>query len=306
MKWIIDTDPGVDDAAALIAALNSDLDVLGVTVSYGNVSLQQTLINALRIKDLLNSPVGVYKGASQPLLQAKISAGDIHGNDGLGDLEDWPALQSSVESAGAVEFIRKEAEKHKENLSIITLGPLTNIALALALDRSLSDKISQLIIMGGTIRGEGNTTFVGEFNFVCDPEAAAMVLDSNIPIKLVPWEMTVEAKLLAKDLKTAQSKLAKRFKAMATPLQKRVLKKYNIEGYILSDLIAVALALNPELAIKEADFLMKIETAGNYSRGLSVIDHHNLSNKSPNVTICQGVDVKLVTAIFLQALQKGG
>lgn len=303
MYWMIDTDPGVDDAAAIILFLRSHLKVLGITVVYGNTHLESTLLNALRIKDLLNSSVPVYRGAQRPLLEPRQKATEVHGKDGLGDLE-WPEVRSIPGERSAVEMIIQNSYRYPGQLRILAIGPLTNLALALALDRSLGERIDKLVIMGGTSRAQGNKSITGEFNFVSDPEAAAIVLQSGIPITLVPWETTLLTMIKVEELalEEFQNPLAQTFIKACQPLLKRIKEVTGMEGYILCDLVAAAVAYKEDLILESRQVYGAIELAGKYGRGMLVLDYSGLEGEKPNLTVCQKVDLQQLITVFKGAL----
>lgn len=302
MKWIIDTDPGVDDAAAIIAA-EKGLDVLAWSVVHGNVDLDKALQNALFLKDLLETETPVFSGAESPLLEKRINAASVHGEDGLGDL-DRPAVISRPENEHAVDMILEKSRTYPGEVGLLTLGPLTNIALALGKDRGLVERIGRVVIMGGTSTGRGNTTPVGEFNFAADPEAAAMVLRSGMEITLVPWEPTVEILFPLSELegKLGTGKLARTFLAMCEPFAAFIEKRMGRKGIILSDLVAAAVAIDPQTLLKGANVFAAVETAGQWGRGLTAIDFAGVSGQKPNIKLCLEADRKRVLDILVEGL----
>ena len=184
-KYIIDTDPGTDDAVAFIDALNSpELDVLALTTVGGNASLDDTTRNALDLMDHLGRPdMPVYKGAETPLTGEFPFAYDFHGPGGLSIA--LPVSQSTPRPEPATDYIQKAARNHSGELVILALGPLTNIAQAL-LDRpDLKDRIKELVVMGGAVEVPGNITPYAEFNTYCDPRAANVVFQSGVPVTLI-------------------------------------------------------------------------------------------------------------------------
>ena len=190
MKWIIDTDPGIDDASAIITAVNSGaLDILGITSVHGNVGLNHTTRNALKLVELMGGDVPVYQGTSRPILQQREHAAEYHGENGFGNTS-LPEPGIAPQDQHAVDFIIESTKKHE--VSLLTLGPLTNVALAIAKERELEKRIKQIVMMAGTSRARGNTSPLAEFNIFADPEAAAVVFESGIPIIMVPWETCLD------------------------------------------------------------------------------------------------------------------
>jgi len=302
MKWIIDTDPGVDDAAAIMAA-ERHLEVLAWSIVHGNVDLDQALQNALFLKDLLGTATPVYAGAEAPLLEKRRSAGSVHGSDGLGEIKrDEPRARE--ESQHAVDMIREAGQKYSGELGLLTLGPLTNIALAVAADRSLVKKISQVVIMGGASRAQGNTTVVGEFNFAADPEAAALILKSGLPLVLIPWEPTVDIIFpldeLEKELGTGQ--VARVFLEMCRPFARFIEQKMGVRGVVLSDLVAAAAAIDPGVMLRVEKLFAAVETSGFWGRGLTAIDYSKVSGEKPNVEICLEADSRRIFTLLKEAI----
>lgn len=306
MKWIIDTDPGIDDAAAIITCLQLGLDVVGISAVHGNSPLEDTLRNALRLKDLLHSEVPVYKGCGRAILEPPLNATEVHGKDGLGD-GDWPSLISEAEEEHAVDMLIEQSHVHPGNLSVLAVGPLTNIALALIKDQTLSERLSELVIMGGTSGARGNTTMVGEFNFAADPEAAAVVLQSGIPITLVPWETCFHNLVTLEQLERGgkdalRNPVAEKFLEITAALFERTKHYIGYPGLLLCDLIAAAVILDPDVVTKDAHVYAAVETSGVYGRGLTAIDYAGLSGNEPNVRLILEVDQERLGDLLRKAL----
>ncbi len=188
---LIDTDPGVDDAwAILMAAAAPDIDLAGLTVVGGNVGLAHTLRNARVLVDLIDRPVPVYPGAQRPLLASTGDAAHVHGSDGFGDAQ-LPDPQAPLSTTAAAVAMLELSHSHAGELELIALGPLTNLALALRLDPQLPQRIKRLVVMGGAIDGPGNTTPYAEFNIGFDPEAAEVVFREWPELELVDWSATL-------------------------------------------------------------------------------------------------------------------
>ena len=198
--FLIDTDTASDDAVALIMALRApDVQVDAITVVAGNVGLEQATRNALYTAELCASDVPVHRGAARPLLREIQHAQWFHGRDGLGD-QGYPPPKRAAESNHAVDAIA-EVISANPGIVLVTLGPLTNIALAVSRHPSLVANVSRCVIMGGNTCTEGNVTPAAEFNMWVDPEAARIVLHSGLPIELVGWHLCRgEANLLASDI----------------------------------------------------------------------------------------------------------
>jgi len=283
---IIDTDPGVDDALALVLALRSpELRVEAITVVNGNVSLKRCTQNALRIVEILGLPDSppVVPGADKPLKRAPFSSESIHGRDGLGEisfLKDrsgkhrYPPPHIKPRKMYAPELICEVAARYAGEITLITLGPLTNVALALELDPRLSHNIREIITMGGAYSVPGNVTPAAEFNFYCDPEAARQVIQSGIPVVLVGLDVTRNARLSRHRLLQAAKKRT-RLNRFLQDSTERVMNVYRErEGYHgcpLHDALAVMVAIDRS-SVGTKFVHVDIETDGTLTSGMSVTD----------------------------------
>ncbi len=248
---IIDTDPGIDDALALLLAWGSpEMDVEALTTVAGNVAVDIATRNAFRLLEL-RQPFrvpAVAVGAAAPIDRPLRTATRYHGEDGLGDLPDWPPVAGTPATVGATELIVDAARRHGRRLTLVALGPLTNVALALAADPRALAQIGRLVVMGGAVDVPGNVTPTAEFNMHVDPEAAARVFASGLPIDLVPLDATRQAVLPRERLKAALARrpgrLAERIAAF-TRRGFRVDAERGTSGMILHDPLAVAAAALP-------------------------------------------------------------
>ncbi len=303
MKWIIDTDPGIDDASAIITAINSKaLDMLGISSVHGNVGLNHTTKNALRLVELLGVEVPVYPGASRPIVQKLEHAAEFHGEDGFGNTF-MPDPHTAPESMHAVDFIIESAKNHE--LSLLTLGPLTNVALAIAKERALEKQIRQIVMMAGTSRARGNTSPVAEFNIFADPEAAAVVFDSGIPVTMVPWETCLDSMLGPESVAQVRKSSTKAGKAFAQAMEltvERIKGALGLEGLLLCDLLAACVAIDPTVMTEQVCAKVTVETGGRFSRGLTVIDERMAGGSKPNALICLACDRKKIETMFLDAI----
>ena len=196
-KIIIDTDPGVDDAQAIAFAVSHpDLSLLGLTTVYGNANIDITTNNALLILDKLGCvEIPVAKGLGEPLVQERMPPPDfVHGSDGLGNLNLAKASTKTV-SENAAEFIIRQANEHPGEISLVAVGPLTNIANAVTLDPTLPSKLKELVVMGGTVSELGNVTPLAEANFINDPHAADIVCAYDWPLRIIGLDVTLDIKL---------------------------------------------------------------------------------------------------------------
>jgi len=201
-KIILDTDPGIDDAQAIAFAIaHPDIELLGLTTVFGNATVDITTQNALIILEKFAQPsVPVARGAGEPLQQTRYPApAFVHGEDGLGNL-NLPVPNTSALEETAAQFIVRSANEHPGEISLVAIGPLTNIAQAVALDPKLPSKIKELVIMGGTYKQAGNVTPLAEANFFNDPHAADQVLAHNWPAYVVGLDVTLQTLLSDRDL----------------------------------------------------------------------------------------------------------
>jgi inosine-uridine nucleoside N-ribohydrolase len=252
---LIDTDPGIDDALALLLAWGSpEIEVVAVTTVAGNVPLVRATENVFRLLDArrpVPRPV-VAAGAAAPLARPLTTATRYHGEDGLGDLGDWPPVRATPGPASAAETIADIARRLGAALTVVALGPLTNLALALASDPAAVGGVGRVVSMGGAVDVPGNVTPTAEFNMSVDPEAAARVFDVGLRLDLVPLDATRQARLARVDLERSLAAfpdpLAARIAAFTAPAFRR-------EGGATMtphDALAVAAAVDPTLVEWEA------------------------------------------------------
>jgi purine nucleosidase len=258
MPVVIDTDPGIDDALALLFAWNSpEIQVEVITTVAGNVAIEAASTNLLRLLALRRPaprPI-VAAGAPGPLARALTTATRYHGEDGLGDLPDWPEVEPLPGSPGAVEVILDAARRHEQDLTIIALGPLTNLALALKEDAGALERVGRIVAMGGAVDVPGNVTPTAEFNMFVDPEAAHRVLAAGLPLEVVPLDATRQAVLpragMRATLGRATGPLASRIQGFSER-GFRIAHSDGEQGMTLHDPLAVGLALDPSLGKWEA------------------------------------------------------
>ena len=187
MKLLIDTDPGVDDALAILMA-HAHADVVALSVAAGNVGLAHTVANALKLVEVIGADTPVFAGCSAPLVRPADDAAFVHGLDGFGDTGCLPAARTAT-AEHAVQALLRLSHEHAGELVLVAIAPLTNLALALRLDPTLPQRVAKLVIMGGAVTGRGNTARVpAEFNIAFDPEAAHIVLSSWPHFTLVDWD----------------------------------------------------------------------------------------------------------------------
>lgn len=311
-RIILDTDPGIDDTLAIILALNSpELLVEAITTVAGNVSQDKAHDNALKILEFLRvDDIPVAKGALKPLLKDVKNSEGFHGPDGLGDaVLPTPKLRSYEKSA--IDVIKEKAEELSGELIIVAIGPLTNIASSIIAYPGITTRIKELIIMGGafnvTSYGYGNVTPVAEFNIWIDPEAAKIVLNSDIPITAVGLDVTTDPK------NGLSRKLFDKIKGMGTQKSNLVFnlcrKHIDRSGHFyLHDPLAVAATVDRSI-INTDKFMVDVETIGELTRGQTIADRRHLDHigepRESNVDICVDVDNERFLNLFMNRVVNG-
>ncbi len=302
---LIDTDPGVDDALALLMAFaDPDHDVIGLTVAAGNVGLEHTVRNALKLCEVAGrEDVPVFAGTPDPLLHPAVDAAHVHGRDGFGDV-DLPRAARQAEAEHAALAILRLSHQYAGELFFVALGPLTNIALALKLDPTLPQRIKRFLVMGGAINGHGNITPVAEFNIAFDPEAAHIVFSSFPHIEVADWEATVAHGLLHDDV--GQWLSADTDKARFYELISRQTRLWSEdargERWYAADALAMAWALQPDGATRVEQRPLAIELSGTHTRGATVVDWNRQTGQPDNTTLLIGYDQERFEAQVRNAL----
>jgi purine nucleosidase len=284
-KILIDTDTASDDAVALIMALRSPkVSVLAITVVAGNVSVEQGTRNALFTVELCDSTVPVFTGAAAPLTRPLEDASWFHGQDGLGD-HGYQPTKRVAESGFAVDAMVRIIEANP-GIELITLGPLTNLALALRQSPNLVANVSRCVVMGGAPCCEGNVTPAAEYNFWVDPEAARVVLHSQLPIELVGWQLSRgDAVVNGQEIENILA-LQTKFAEFAIRSNDTAARAYRTqtgeEGVALPDPIAMAILLDPALSLISSNHYVDVQVDSGITRGMSVVDRLNVAHDVRN------------------------
>jgi len=284
--FLIDTDTASDDAVALIMALRSpEVRVAAITVVAGNVPLPQATRNALYTAELCGSDVPIYAGAAKPLTRDLILATWFHGPDGLGDHGYVPAKRRA-ESTHAVDAII-DTVRANPGLELVTLGPLTNVALALQREPTLAKQISRCVLMGGAPCCEGNITPAAEFNIYVDPEAARIVFRSGMPIEMVGWHLCRHQAALNRHdidgLLASGSPLAEFAVHSNSFAAQAYYRQTHEHGICLPDPTAMGIAIYPELCTSSSRHYVEIETSSDMTRGLTLVDRLDVADDSRNI-----------------------
>lgn len=293
MQLWIDTDTASDDAVALIIALRHvDVDVVGIGVVAGNVPLDAAVQNALFTRELVGrDDVPVYAGAAAPLKIKLQTAQNVHGADGMGDI-GLDLTDRSPSPGDAVDALVEAATRH-DDLTLVTLGPLTNIALAVQRDPSIIDHIGRTVVMGAVADHVGNVTPVAEFNMWADPHAVDIVLRSGLALEFVGWDISRKYAVVddatARELRAIGGRIAE----VAIDIQGAVVdfcaSETGLDGFDLPDPIAIAHAIDPEIATATERYYLETVLDGP-ARGMVMVDHLGLTHRAPNATMVTEAD----------------
>lgn len=316
--FLIDTDTASDDAVALIMALRApDVDVVAITTVHGNVGVEQATRNALYTVELCGSRAPVYQGAAKPLQREPQDATWFHGKDGLGDLGYAPSSLKPAEGE-AVDVILARISEYPD-LELVTLGPLTNIALALQRRPTIADELKRCVVMGGAPCCAGNVTPAAEYNIWTDPEAAQIVLRSGLPIDLIGWHLCRGSAVLddrdiarALALETDLARFAIHCNGHA---RKAFLEQTGEDGISLPDPVAMAIALDRSVGTCWSRHHVDVETSSELTRGMTVVDQLNIAGnarnrevwrhfagKKPATDVCWTLDVAQWKEMLFRAL----
>lgn len=304
-RILFDTDPGIDDAAAILLALASpELSVEGLSVVHGNCSVEQATKNALSILELAKAThVPVARGCALPLVQPSLLAPETHGNTGLGYAHlPTPVLRPIAQHS--VDFLIEKILAAPGEITLVAIGPLTNIAIAIRKEPAIVKAVKEVIIMGGAIRADGNVTPLAEFNTYVDPHAAHIVYHSGMPITLVPLDVTYQCILKQADIERLQkiSSPISSFLTEATRFYMEFHREYQgIDGCIINDPLALALTFAPELCTYE-EVYVDVDISGGVSMGKTFADFYRFTQKPANMKVALSVRAGDFIELFLQRM----
>ena len=293
--FFIDTDTASDDAVALVMALrHSQLDVVGIGVVAGNVPRDLALQNALYTRELCGrEDVPVYAGEASPLRRTLETAENVHGGDGMGDI-GLPLRGRSPQEGHAVDALLQASHDHAGELTLVTLGPLTNIAVALERDPTLPERIRRTVVMGAVSDHIGNVSPVAEFNMWVDPHAVEVVLGSGLALEFVGWDISRRFAViepdLAADLRSIGTPLAEFCIDIQSVVAEFCDSETKLAGFDLPDPIAMAYAIDPAVATETAALHLDVETESEITRGMVVMDVLDLLHREPNATVVLRAD----------------
>jgi purine nucleosidase len=304
---LIDTDPGVDDALALLMAhAHAGTRVAAITTTAGNVGLAHTTRNARKLLALIGAATPVHAGCETPLVRPAADAAFVHGSDGFGDVGYEPVPEPRAPTEHAALAMSSLARRHPGELTFVMLGPLTNLALALRLDPTLPSRVPRLVIMGGAVTGRGNTSVPAEFNIGFDPEAAQIVFAAWPRFELVDWEATVahgidfarfEAWLDGPGARAAFYKAISR--------KTRDFARRGREKMLTADALAMAAVLEPGCVVEWAERPVAVELDGHLTRGATVVDWQRRSGAADNAKIAMRFDQARFEALVATGIAAG-
>jgi inosine-uridine nucleoside N-ribohydrolase len=304
-RVVLDCDPGHDDAMAiLLAAASPAIDLEAITTVAGNQTLEKVTLNARRVCTVAGiETVPIAAGCESPMRRNRIVAGAIHGDSGL-DGVDWDAPTVSLDQRHAVELLVELAMRHEARpLTIVAVGPLTNVATALQREPRIAGRIDRISIMGGAI-GLGNWTPSAEFNFYADPEAAEVVFASGVPITLVPLEVTHQAlatePILAR-IATLDSAVARMSDALLRYFSETYERVFGFNAPAVHDPCAVAAIIDPTI-FDARPMNVAIDVASELSLGRTVCDVYGTTGRAPNADVGTGLQVDRFWDLMLEAL----
>jgi purine nucleosidase len=306
-RIILDTDPGIDDSLAILLALASpEIKLEGVSAIHGNASVTQVATNALSVLELAKaSHIPVYRGCEFPLVQPSLLAPETHGDQGIGYAK-LPAPLSQPKVQKGSDFLIEKIMSAPGEITLVCIGPLTNVAIAIRQEPRIVENVKEVFIMGGAIRHEGNTTPLAEFNTYVDPHAAHIVFHSGMPISLTPLDVTYDCIFTKQDqarLLKIDSRITK-FIADATRFYMEFHDEYQkIDGCVINDPLTLALTFMPELCDYQSLYV-DVDLSGGVSMGNTFADFYHMTKKPANMKVALGVRPRDFMELFLERMEK--
>jgi purine nucleosidase len=295
-RFIIDTDTASDDAVAILMALRSpDVQVDAITMVSGNVPVEMGARNASYTVELCGKETPVHIGCNRPLVREAQYAYFFHGPDGMGGM-NYPAARRAPEQEHAVDALIRLVRAHPGEYTLVTLGPLTNIAMALRRAPDFAQKVKQVYVMGGAACTVGNITPAAEYNIWVDPEAAHIVFYAGLPILMIGWEHCRGVSALTNDDMAFVRAINTKYAHFTLDCNKSALKastEWTHEpGLTLPDPVAMSIALDPTICTRRSRNHVEIEIASEVTRGMTVVDEIGVTNKPPIADICWAMDAR--------------
>ena len=308
-KFLLDTDTASDDAIAIVMAHNwPDVEIIAVTIVNGNVPVKQGALNALYTIELCERATPVYIGCAQPLLRSVEYSYWFHGQDGMGNMH-YPQTLLKPQSTHAVDLIIETLKTNPGEVTLVTLGPLTNIATALLRAPEIGSLVQRCVVMGGAANVVGNVTPAAEYNIWVDPEAAKIVFHSGMPIEMVGWELSRgSAALLPDELEkiTNSGKKLARFAVECNRTALEVSRQIQkAPGLTLADPVAMAVALAPELVTHQGKYFVDIELHSELTRGQTIVDELGVWKKTPNINVIWSINIPQWKKMLYRCLDVG-
>ena len=306
---LIDTDPGVDDALALLMAFDApQYDVVALTIAAGNVGLQHTVANALKLCEVAGMDIPVHAGCDAPLLHPAPDASYVHGRDGFGDIGYTPASRQAEAEHAALAIIRL-SHVHAGRLAVCMLGPLTNLAVALKLDPTLPQRIGRMVVMGGAVTGQGNTTPTAEFNIGFDPGAAHLVFEAFAAadrlVEVAAWQAVIRDAMLHPDVERWLQPGHPRARFYDAISRKTREWSAGLRGdrWHAADALAMALVVAPQHARRLERRPLRVELTGAETRGMTVVDWGRRSGRPDHAELLMDYDQAAFEALIRRALR---
>lgn len=307
--FVIDTDTASDDAVALMMALHAPgVQVEAITTVAGNVNVNQATRNALTVVERCGADVPVYAGLSKPLLRPARDATFFHGQDGMGDM-NLPAPQRQPEQEHAVDALIRVVATHAGAVTLVTLGPLSNIAAALIKAPELARQVQQCYVMSGAANTIGNITPAAEYNIYCDPEAAQIVFESGMPILMIGHEHSLHDSVLTQE-ELDELRMLGPLAALAVDCNAAAFRAstewLREPGLTQPDPVAMAVALDPTICTIRERCYVEVETRSELTRGMTVVDRWGVLNQSANIDICYAIDSTRWKALLWRLISNKG
>ncbi|XP_056131687.1 inosine-uridine preferring nucleoside hydrolase [Lampris incognitus] len=316
---IIDTDCGIDDAQAIMMALAApDIQIMAVTCCFGNTTVENVCQNVLKVLSVCErDQIPVFQGAAGPLIGASKPFSDHFGTDGLGDVikDRDPEWEEKIQKEHAVNAMTRLVSENENQVSLVALGPLTNLALAVRMDRHFPKKLKDLFIMGGNTEGKGNVTLCGEFNFVMDPESAYIVLEEFLcPTHLASWEYSCRhkltwdffEKLINQDTPAAHfmKKITSKCWAYSKEAMMNKRDVYFGSGFVSYDAYAMAACIDSSIVTESIECAVHVELQGTICRGMMALDLTNQLKKSHHIFVMNKCDLAKFSQLLMDSLRK--
>ncbi len=317
-RILIDTDPGVDDALAILLAYNSsELRVEAITTVSGNVHVDQATQNLLIILGLLDLSEypNIAKGEAQPLVKPLVKAEHVHGEDGLGNISQlcnpdgspcYPMASCDISAVSGVDMILEMVDRFPDELVVVALGPLTNLSKAIQKDPNSMQKLHSIVLMGGVFSEYGNVTTSAEFNVYVDPHAAHDVFNSGVPVHIAPLDVTHQVALTGERLKAEIGKRSDKLSRFLIESTQACMEFYRehvgFYGLYIHDALPIGMLTHPNF-FKSVEAHVQVETEGNLTSGMTVADlRHERQRSSPNASVCLNVDADAFLNHFFERI----